>query len=42
VIAHIAADNVQSIRVAEKLGMRFDGDVDFYGETSRLYVIDRP
>jgi RimJ/RimL family protein N-acetyltransferase len=40
VIAHIAKDNEASIRVATKLGMRREGEVDFYGETDWLYVFE--
>lgn len=39
--ALINADNVASIRVSERLGMRYDTDVDFYGETVRRYVVER-
>jgi RimJ/RimL family protein N-acetyltransferase len=43
VIAHISPGNVASIRVAERLGMRHEVDVDFYGEerVSR-YAVERP
>ena len=39
VIAHIAKDNVQSIRVAEKLGMKREGEVLFLGSVDWLYVL---
>lgn len=37
----IASDNIASIRVAEKNGMRHERDVWFEGYVDRLYVIDR-
>jgi|CXWL01.1.fsa_nt_gi RimJ/RimL family protein N-acetyltransferase len=40
-IAHINPENAASIRVSERLGMRFEGLVDFCGETTGLYVIER-
>jgi RimJ/RimL family protein N-acetyltransferase len=40
-IAHTAPDNAASIRVAQSIGMRFEGEVDFYGESSRRYVRER-
>lgn len=39
VIAHIDHDNPSSIRVAEKLGMRYEREVDFYGERLRRYEL---
>lgn len=41
VIALIDAANVGSIGVAKAIGMVFDGDVDFYGEPSQRYAIER-
>lgn len=41
VIAHVAKENTASVSVANKLGMRLEGDVDFYGEPVQLFVIDR-
>lgn len=38
VIAHISKGNGASIRVAEKIGMRLEGEVDFMGEMDWLYV----
>jgi RimJ/RimL family protein N-acetyltransferase len=40
-IAHIHPKNVASIRVSEAIGMRFDGAVDFYGEESTRYAVER-
>jgi RimJ/RimL family protein N-acetyltransferase len=40
VIAHIDHDNASSIRVAEKVGMRYEGEVDFYESRLRRYVRD--
>lgn len=42
VIAHIDAGNAASIRVSEKLGMRYDGDVAFGDERVGLYVASAP
>ena len=39
-IAHVDHDNPPSIRVAEKLGMRYEREVDFYGTRLRRYVLD--
>lgn len=41
VIAHIDKANLASIAVARALGMQHSGTVDFYGEPSELFVIDR-
>jgi RimJ/RimL family protein N-acetyltransferase len=41
VIAHIDAGNVASVRVSERLGMRFEGEVDFFGEATGRYAIER-
>ena len=43
VIAHINKDNISSIRVAEKLGMKFQSLVDFKGipEQGKLYYFSR-
>jgi RimJ/RimL family protein N-acetyltransferase len=40
VIAHISAENLASVRVAEHLGMRYERDVDFFGMTIGRFVID--
>ncbi len=40
VIAHIDARNVASLRVAERLGLTNEGDVDFFGEPARRYAWD--
>jgi RimJ/RimL family protein N-acetyltransferase len=41
VIAHIDHDNPPSIRVAEKLGMRYEREVPFYEMRLRRYVLER-
>lgn len=41
VIAHIDPRNAASIRVSERIGMRYDGEADFYGERSGRYVAAR-
>ena len=41
VIAHISKENVASIAVSRALGMTHVGEVDFYGEPSQLYAIER-
>ncbi len=38
VIAHIGQGNVASIAVATKLGMRCEGEVDFYGDIDWRYA----
>jgi RimJ/RimL family protein N-acetyltransferase len=40
VIAHIAKANAASIKVATKIGMRLEGEGDFYGEVDWLYVFE--
>lgn len=40
-IAHISDDNRASIRVSERIGMRFDRVVDFFGERTGRYVFER-
>lgn len=40
-IAHIVKENTASIRVSERIGMRYEKDVDFYGEPCGRYVLDR-
>jgi RimJ/RimL family protein N-acetyltransferase len=42
VVAHIDAPNLASIRVSQRLGMRHEADVDFYGTVVGRYVIERP
>ena len=39
VIAHIDHDNASSIRVAERLGMHYEGEVAFYETRLRRYVL---
>jgi RimJ/RimL family protein N-acetyltransferase len=39
VIAHVDHDNPPSIRVAEKLGMRYEREVSFYDVMLRRYVL---
>jgi RimJ/RimL family protein N-acetyltransferase len=39
--AHIDARNVASLRVADHLGMRYEGEADFYGEPTGRYVLER-
>lgn len=39
VIAHISAGNLASIGVSKHLGMKYEGDVDFYGEPVGRYVL---
>lgn len=41
VIAHIDEGNLASIAVGRALGMKAAGTVDFYGEPSELFVIER-
>jgi len=41
VVADIHPDNRASMRVAEKLGLRVTGTVDYYGEPARRYSITR-
>lgn len=41
VIAHIDPQNVASVRVSAHLGMRYDGEVDFYGEPTGRYSLER-
>jgi RimJ/RimL family protein N-acetyltransferase len=41
VIAHIMPGNAASIRVAEKIGMHHEGEVDFYGERDLLFARTR-
>ncbi len=38
IIAHIAKGNDASMKVATKIGMTREGEVDFYGETDWRYV----
>jgi RimJ/RimL family protein N-acetyltransferase len=40
-IAHIAKANLASIRVSQQIGMRYETDVDFYGERIGRYVVER-
>jgi RimJ/RimL family protein N-acetyltransferase len=41
IIAHIDAKNIASAGVAERLGMRFEGEVDFFGEQVGRWAIER-
>ncbi|MPZ11412.1 MAG: GNAT family N-acetyltransferase [Kiloniellaceae bacterium] len=41
VVADIHPDNAASMRVAEKIGLRFTGMADYYGEPARRYSITR-
>jgi len=40
-IAYIDAANVASVRVAERIGMTYEGDVDFYGERTGRFGLAR-
>jgi RimJ/RimL family protein N-acetyltransferase len=40
--AYIDPKNVASVRVAEHIGMRYDGEADFYGEPTGRYLLARP
>lgn len=40
-IAHITPANVASVAVAQAIGMTYEGEVDFYGETLSRYVSSR-
>lgn len=39
--AYIDPKNVASVRVAEHVGMHYDGEADFYGEPTGRYVLVR-
>ena len=41
VIAHIAAANKPSVAVSQRLGMKYETDVDFFGESVGRYAIER-
>jgi RimJ/RimL family protein N-acetyltransferase len=41
-VSLIDPENVRSIRVAEKAGLRFEKDITFRGKPARLYALDRP
>lgn len=41
VIAHIDPQNVASVRVGAHLGMKYEGEVDFYGEPTGRYSLAR-
>lgn len=41
VIAHIAASNAASVAVGQKLGLKYEMDVDFFGEPIGRYAIER-
>ncbi len=41
VVAHIAAENLASIAVSNHLGMKYEANVDLYGESIGRYVITR-
>lgn len=40
-VAYIHTTNEPSIRVATRLGMHYERDVDFYGDPMRRYVVQR-
>jgi RimJ/RimL family protein N-acetyltransferase len=40
VVAYVDHDNASSIRVAEKIGMRYEREVDFYESRLRRYVLE--
>jgi len=40
--AYIDPKNVASVRVAERIGMHYEGEADFYGEPTGLYQLVRP
>lgn len=41
-VAYVDASNVASARVAEGIGMKREGEVDFYGERVPRFAVDRP
>jgi RimJ/RimL family protein N-acetyltransferase len=41
VIAHIESANRASVAISEKLGMTYESEVDFFGETLGRYAIER-
>jgi RimJ/RimL family protein N-acetyltransferase len=41
VIAHVTEANIASVAVTRKLGMKYEGEVDFYGEPIGRYAIER-
>jgi ribosomal-protein-alanine N-acetyltransferase len=41
-ISIIDPDNIASIRVAEKNGMRYEKEIDFHGHRCSLYAVYRP
>ena len=41
IIGLVLAENIASIRVLEKVGMRFDGEVTYAGQTALRYEISR-
>ncbi len=38
---HIAASNTASVAVGQKLGFKYETDVDFFGEAIGRYAIER-
>ena len=42
VVAHIARENAPSIAVAERLGMKDEGDIDFFGEPCGKWGVTVP
>jgi RimJ/RimL family protein N-acetyltransferase len=42
VVAFALEDNVASTKVMQKVGMRFDGRVEYRGHEVVRYVVDRP
>ena len=41
VIAHITAANTASVAVSQRLGMKYEADVDFFGESLGRYALER-
>jgi RimJ/RimL family protein N-acetyltransferase len=41
IVAHIAPDNIASIRVSQHLGMKYEGEADFYGTPIGRDVLPR-
>ena len=42
VIGLVLPENLASIRVLEKIGMRFDGMIDFCGDRAQRWVAESP
>lgn len=41
VIAHITAANTASVSVSQRIGLKYEADVDFYGEPIGRYALER-